>query len=179
MSKKKAFSIAEAMMVLLIMSIIVACTMPIITKKAKTKPTKIDSGLWKDYRNEFIRPVDNRDVLLGEKTKEKGIRIDGKLSIKNLEGVEVGWIKDDGSNSFDPIPPGMMMNFVGKDRCPDGWMLADGTEVYTQYGAQNTPDFVSLFSKISGEGPGLSVCVKCAPEQNCVYKTKERRRYYD
>lgn len=181
-SIKKGFSIAEALMVLLIMSIIVAVSIPVITKKSKRKTTKVEAGLWRDYRHEFLMPVDNRDITLGDETNQRGIRIKGKLTLKNLEGKEIGWVKDDGSTSFEEIPPGMMMTFIGKERCPDGWMLANGGTVDTQYGTQITPDFTSILAKISetqGEhAPTLAICVKCSPRQHCKYSSvKERRRY--
>ena len=208
--RKKGFSIAEALMVLLIMSIIVAVSMPVLTKKSRRKTAKIDSGLWKDYRHEFVAPVDNRDVALGNDAHEKGIRIIGKLSLKDLGGTErgwvkddgsvfvsalhineklfirdmkgkdIGWIKDDGSSSFETIPPGMMMTFIGQEKCPDGWMLSDGGTVETQYGPQMTPDFTSILaqmSKAQGQAPTIAICVKCSPEQNCKYPSMKERRY--
>lgn len=178
---KKGFSIAEAMMVLLIMSIIVAVSIPVITKKSRKKTTKIEAGLWRDYRHEFLMPVDNRDITLGDETNERGIRIKGKLSLKNLDGKEIGWVKDDGTTSFEEIPPGMMMTFVGKEKCPNGWMLSDGNTVDTQYGTQITPDFTSVLAQISqaqgNQAPAISICVKCSQRQNCKYDKKERERY--
>lgn len=179
---QKGFSMAEALMVLLIMSIIVAVSIPVITKKSRKKTTKIEAGLWKDYRHEFLMPVDNRDITLGDETNERGIRIKGKLALKNLDGKEIGWVKDDGTTSFEEIPPGMMMTFVGKNRCPNGWMLSNGNTVDTQYGTQVTPDFTSILAQISeaqgGEAPAIAICVKCSKKQNCEYDlVKERRRY--
>lgn len=207
---KKGFSIAEALMVLLIMSIIVAVSIPVITKKSRVKPVKTEAGLWKDYKYQFLMPVDRRDIALGDEKRDKGIRITGKLSLKDLSGVEIGWIKDSGTvsipaleikerlaitnsegeevawiddkgkSSFGEIPPGMMMTFVGRNKCPDGWRLSDGGFVNTQYGTEMTPDFTSLLSQISeaqGESPNLSMCVKCSPEQDCRYNFGKERRY--
>ena len=99
MKRKKAFSIAEALMVLLIMSIIVAVSMPVLTKKSRKKTTKVEAGLWKDYRHEFIAPVDNRDVAIGDDSHDRGLRVIGKLTLKDLSGQQLGWLKDDGSVS--------------------------------------------------------------------------------
>ena len=63
-----------------------------------------------------------------------------------MKGKDIGWIKDDGSSSFETIPPGMMMTFIGQEKCPDGWMLSDGGTVETQYGPQMTPDFTSILA---------------------------------
>ncbi len=203
MKRKKAFSIAEALMVLLIMSIIVAVSMPVLTKKSRKKTTKLDSGLWKDYRHEFIVPVDNRDLTLGNESQDRGIRIIGKLSLKDLsgqqlgwikddgsvaisalhidkklyirdmEGNDIGWVKDDGSSSFDTIPPGMMMTFVGQEKCPDGWKLSDGSTVETQYGPQMTPDFTTILAQMS-KAQGQNPSIAI-----CVKCSPEQKCKYD
>ncbi len=211
MKRKKAFSIAEALMVLLIMSIIVAVSMPVLTKKSRRKTTKVEAGLWKDYRHEFIAPVDNRDVAVGDDSHDRGLRVIGKLTLKdlsgqplgwvkddgsvsvsalhinkklfirNMDGEDIGWIKDDGSSSFDNIPPGMMMTFIGQEKCPDGWMLSNGSMVGTQYGPQMTPDFTALLAQLSkaqGQESNISICVKCSPEQNCKYESLKKKRRY-
>lgn len=99
MKKIFGFSLAEALITLLIVSIIAVASAPIITKKARKKA---DSVLWNYVKKEqeYIYPAQNRDIMLGSKKTPKGITVNGVLVFKNTKGQTIGWIAEDGSSSF-------------------------------------------------------------------------------
>lgn len=100
MKKEKGFSLAEALITLLIVCVIAIATAPILTKKAK-KPPKLSQ--WQNYSSMYktITPSNNQDILLGsQKEPERSIVIDGTLYFKNTKGHVIGWIKEDGTSSF-------------------------------------------------------------------------------
>ena len=99
---KKAFSLAEAMITLLIVSIIMAVTAPILTKKKVRKDVNL---LWHvdNSVHTAITPSPDRDIILGsydDSVGKRGIVVRGKLYFKDTKGNIIGWIAEDGTNSF-------------------------------------------------------------------------------
>lgn len=98
MKKKLGFSLAEALITLLIVCIIAIASAPIITKKNKAKS---ESTVWTLLKSRNIaHPVNNRDIMLGSPKDQKGIVVYGTLYFKNRKGEVIGWIKEDGTSSF-------------------------------------------------------------------------------
>lgn len=102
MCKNKAFSLAEAMITLLIVSIIMAVTAPILTKKKIRKDVNL---LWHvdNSAHTAITPSPDRDIILGsydDSSDKRGIVVRGKLYFKDTKGNIIGWIAEDGTNSF-------------------------------------------------------------------------------
>lgn len=105
MNKKVGFSLAEALITLLIVCIVAIVSAPLITKKArKTTPESIWT-LNKDSLSS-ISPSANRDIKLGNTSGKnyQGIVVAGRLEFKNTDGETIGWIDEDGSNSFASTP---------------------------------------------------------------------------
>ncbi len=100
MKKTLGFSLAEALITLLIVSIIAVASAPIITKKARNNQNAKLWTLFNQNNNGFIYPKNNRDIKLGSKKEEKGIIVNGTLVFKNTKGEVIGWISEDGTNSF-------------------------------------------------------------------------------
>lgn len=101
MKKILGFSLAEALVTLLIVCIIAIMTAPMITKKKRKDPMQV---LWNvDTKIEnVIYPNAKRDIMLGEITKNntQGIVIVGTMYFKDRNGNKIGWISEDGSSSF-------------------------------------------------------------------------------
>lgn len=102
MKKIYGFSLAEALITLLIVCIIAIATVPVITKK-KRDPNKATSVLWKvDNTNpKVLIPSAGRDIKLGQIDKQnQGIVIVKRLEFKNRDGQIIGYIDETGENSF-------------------------------------------------------------------------------
>ena len=100
--KKTAFSLAEALITLLVVSIIVAASLPVITKKTRSTSKTVD-WLWRTNREQtVVYPTNNKDMLLGDinNGKRQGIVISGVLEFKDRHGRTIGWISENGENSF-------------------------------------------------------------------------------
>src|SRR5574344_1680542 len=77
----KAFTLAEMMVVMLILSIVLAASMPIITKRVKTD--KASSSIWKylaDNIHIYYGSGDTEGVIIGNNSKST---TDGKLYINS------------------------------------------------------------------------------------------------
>jgi hypothetical protein len=101
--KNQAFSLAEALITLLIVCIIAIVSAPVITKKMKSRST---DAPWVtiDGKN-LIYPTKFRDIKLGSSKKQVGIVVEGVLVFKNTKGEIIGWIAEDGSSSFQASCP--------------------------------------------------------------------------
>lgn len=102
MLKNKAFSLAEALITLLIVSIIIAATAPVLTKRKVRKDVNL---LWHvdNSVHTAITPTPGRDIILGSydgSDEKRGIVVRGKLYFKDTKGNIIGWIAEDGTNSF-------------------------------------------------------------------------------
>ena len=101
MSNRNAFSLAEALITLLIVCIITIVSVPVLTKKKRDNPTKV---LWipDSQIRTGIRPNGHKDIILGEETdvNQNGIVVVNKMYFKNRKGKVIGWIAEDGSTSF-------------------------------------------------------------------------------
>ena len=101
---KKAFSLAEALITLLVVCIVAIATVPLITKKKRPVQSERQT-LWNVERimKSAIYPAASRDIMLGEinPKKSQGIIIAGTLEFKDRSGNTIGWIKEDGSSSFE------------------------------------------------------------------------------
>lgn len=101
MNREKAFSLAEALITLLIVCIITIVSVPVLTKKKRDNPMKV---LWTTDTQikTAIRPTAHRDIILGEETDEnrQGIVVINKMYFKDRKGKVIGWIAEDGSTSF-------------------------------------------------------------------------------
>lgn len=104
MKKISGFSLAEALITLLIVAIIAVASAPIITKKARKND---DIQLWTLYKqgNGYIFPKNNRDIMLGSSKNQTGIIVNGTLVFKNSKGEVLGWISEDGTSSFAAACP--------------------------------------------------------------------------
>ena len=98
--KKTGFSLAEALITLLIVSIIAIASVPVITKKKNNT----NRELWKIERNTqtAIYPSNGRDIRLGDinKKESQGIVVYGTLYFMDRNGNTIGWIKENGETSF-------------------------------------------------------------------------------
>ena len=102
MKKTYGFSLAEALITLLIVCIIAIATVPVITKK-KRDPNRAASVLWKvDNTNpKVLIPSAGRDIKLGQiDNQNQGIVIVRRLEFKNRDGQTIGYIDENGENSF-------------------------------------------------------------------------------
>lgn len=101
MEKKSAFSLAEALITLLIVSIIAIVSAPVLTKKAQKRPQE-QPWLISGRNNDALYPAGHRDIILGEISNNhpQSIIVSGKLEFKNRAGQTIGWISEDGSSSF-------------------------------------------------------------------------------
>lgn len=103
MKKFRGFSLAEALITLLVVCIIAIATVPVITKKKRTPDNKPNT-LWTVERETeaTIYPAASRDIKLGELNprKSQGIIVVGTLEFKSRDGRTIGWIKENGENSF-------------------------------------------------------------------------------
>lgn len=109
MEKKIGFSLAEALITLLIVSIIAVVSAPIITKKSRKIETKT---VWSINTDNYatITPSDGRDIKLGRTRsgKTQGIVVVDRLEFKNRQGRVIGWINEDGSASFSGVSREML-----------------------------------------------------------------------
>lgn len=142
MKKVNGFSIAEAMIVLLIVSIAMAAMAPMISKRTLRGAGTCE---WITIGNttDIARPNSNVRVG-GNATDEAGARLDvqsstadlitQKISAPNnqsadiwqvlLNGVKKVWIDKDGNLQPSPgVPSGMIAFFAGA--CPVGWTNKD------------------------------------------------------
>ena len=96
MEKKIGFSLAEALITLLIVSIIAVVSAPIITKKSRKIETKT---VWSINTDNYatITPSDGRDIKLGRTRsgKTQGIVVVDRLEFKNRQGRVIGWINEE------------------------------------------------------------------------------------
>lgn len=111
MKKKSGFSLAEALITLLIVCIIAIMTAPIITKKTRKSPTDVLWTIDNKKAQAVIYPNAKRDIMLGDisKNAKQGIVVTGTMYFKDRNGNVIGWISEDGSNSFaqnSPAPTG-------------------------------------------------------------------------
>lgn len=101
MERYRAFSLAEALITLLIVCIVAIASAPILTKKARKAPAVI---LWQTdtIAKHALTPTGMQDLRLGTdvKNKEQGIVVVGKLYFKDRNGKIIGWIAEDGTTSF-------------------------------------------------------------------------------
>lgn len=101
MKQLKGFSLAEALITLLIVCIIAIASAPMITKKAKKSQNNL---IWitDTQIKTAVTPVGQRDIRLGDEKKDKkqGIVVVGTMYFKDRNGNVIGWIAEDGSNSF-------------------------------------------------------------------------------
>ena len=103
MKKIYGFSLAEALITLLIICIIAIATVPVITKK-KRDPNRAASVLWKveNTNPKVLIPSSGRDIKLGQidNQNSQGIIISRRLEFKNREGKTIAYIDENGENSF-------------------------------------------------------------------------------
>lgn len=102
MKKNDGFSLAEALITLLIVAIIAMVSVPVITKKKKGTRGASEI-LWNaDREQPVITPSGSRDIRLGNTSalKTQGIVVVERLEFKNRNGEVIGWIEEDGESSF-------------------------------------------------------------------------------
>lgn len=101
MYKQKAFSLAEALITLLIVCIIAIVSAPMITKKAK-KPMRADFWQKDAYADAAVSVRNGYDVRFGTESdkKDQSIVVVGTLYFKDRDGKVIGWISEDGTSSF-------------------------------------------------------------------------------
>ena len=101
MKKAFGFSLAEALITLLIVSLIAAMTVPMMTKKTKKRAVNQPWSFSSRYNN-ALYPSENKDLMLGEISSghPQSIIVVGRLEFKNRTGQTIGWIDEDGSSSF-------------------------------------------------------------------------------
>ncbi len=101
MKKYIAFSLAEALITLLIVCIIAIASAPMITKKAK-KSMRTEFWQRDTYADSAISVRNGYDIRLGSKSekKDQSIVVVGTLYFKDSNGKVIGWISEDGSSSF-------------------------------------------------------------------------------
>lgn len=97
----KAFSLAEALITLLIVCIIAVVSAPMITKKAK-KPMRADVWQKDAYADSAVSVRNGYDVRFGSESdkKDQSIVVVGTLYFKDRDGKVIGWISEDGTSSF-------------------------------------------------------------------------------
>ena len=102
MKVKFAFSLAEALITLLIVCIIAVVSAPMITKKAK-KSMRTEFWQKDSYVDSAVSVRNGFDVRFGtaaEDKKNQGIVVVGTLYFKDKNGKVIGWISEDGKSSF-------------------------------------------------------------------------------
>ncbi len=143
---KKAFSVAEAMIVLLIVSIALAAMAPILSKKtANNSGSFSDKWIYTANGKDISRPVNNVGIGLERNSNpnaklhikssldEQTFRIDVTASQKNSiiqiykDNKLVTSMDKDGKWSPDSTPANAVM-FFRSPNCPTGWAKADGIE---------------------------------------------------
>lgn len=114
MKKKFGFSLAEALITLLIIALITVLSAPVITKKARKRE---DTNMWTfvKNKNKYIYPTNNNDIMLGSTKQPKGIVVSGVLVFKNTKGETIGWIAEDGTNSFTLENQGMALPSISDE----------------------------------------------------------------
>lgn len=114
MEKKFGFSLAEALITLLIIALITVLSAPVITKKARKRE---DTNMWTfvKNKNKYIYPTNNNDIMLGSTKQPKGIVVNGVLVFKNTKGETIGWIAEDGTNSFTLENQGMALPSISDE----------------------------------------------------------------
>ena len=107
MKIRPAFSLAEALITLLIVCIIAVVSAPMITKKAK-KSMRTEFWQRDSYADSSVSVRNGYDVRFGtesDKDKNQSIVVVGTLYFKDRNGKVIGWISEDGSNSFTTTCP--------------------------------------------------------------------------
>lgn len=101
MKKYLAFSLAEALITLLIVCIIAIASAPMITKKAK-KSMRTEFWQRDMYADTAVSVRNGYDIRLGSKSdkKDQSIVVVGTLYFKDRNGNVIGWISEDGTSSF-------------------------------------------------------------------------------
>ena len=101
MKFKPAFSLAEALITLLIVCIIAIVSVPMITKKSK-KAMRTEFWQKDSYADSAVSVRNGYDVRFGTATdkKNQSIVVIGTLYFKDRNGKVIGWISEDGTNSF-------------------------------------------------------------------------------
>lgn len=114
MRRKFGFSLAEALITLLIICLITILSAPVITKKARKRD---DAHMWTFIKNKstYIYPTNNNDIMLGSTKQPKGIIVNGVLVFKNKKGETIGWIAEDGSSSFVMENQGMSFSSISDE----------------------------------------------------------------
>ena len=114
MEKKFGFSLAEALITLLIIALITVLSAPVITKKARKRE---DTNMWTfvKNKNKYIYPTNNNDIMLGSTKQPKGIVVNGVLVFKNTKGETIGWIAEDGTNSFTLEIQGLSLTSISDE----------------------------------------------------------------
>ena len=101
MKFKFAFSLAEALITLLIVCIIAIVSAPMITKKAK-KSMRTEFWQKDSYADSAVSVRNGYDVRFGTASdkKNQSIVVVGTLYFKDRNGKVIGWIREDGTSSF-------------------------------------------------------------------------------
>ena len=101
MIRTQAFSLAEALITLLIVCIIAIATVPVITKKSRPNPSKV---IWvaDTMVKTAVTPSAQRDIKLGDATGhvKQGIVITGTMYFKDRNGKVIVSISEDCNTSF-------------------------------------------------------------------------------
>lgn len=101
MNRNRAFSLAEALITLLIVCIIAVVSAPMITKKAK-KPMRADMWQKDAYAQSAVSVRNGYDVRFGSESEKmnQSIVVVGTMYFKDRNGKVIGWISEDGTSSF-------------------------------------------------------------------------------
>lgn len=101
MNINRAFSLAEALITLLIVCIIAVVSAPMITKKAK-KPMRADMWQKDAYAKSAVSVRNGYDVRFGTESdkQNQSIVVVGTMYFKDRNGNVIGWISEDGTSSF-------------------------------------------------------------------------------
>ncbi len=138
MKNKFAFSLAEALITLLIVCIIAIVSAPMITKKAKRS---MRTEFWQkdSYADSAVSVRNGYDVRFGtesEKEKNQSIVVIGTLYFKDRNGKVIGWISEDGSNSFTTICPSVGASGTGVDQQTINQLMQMVRQLYSMLGQQ-------------------------------------------
>lgn len=138
MKNKFAFSLAEALITLLIVCIIAIVSAPMITKKAKRS---MRTEFWQkdSYADSAVSVRNGYDVRFGtesEKEKNQSIVVIGTLYFKDRNGKVIGWISEDGSNSFTTTCPSVGAAGTGVDQQTINQLMQMVRQLYSMLGQQ-------------------------------------------
>ncbi len=138
MKNKLAFSLAEALITLLIVCIIAIVSAPMITKKAK-KSMRTEFWQRDSYADSAVSVRNGYDVRFGtesEKDKNQSIVVVGTLYFKDRNGKVIGWIAEDGSNSFTTTCPSVVGSGSGVDQQTINQLMQMVRQLYSMLGQQ-------------------------------------------